>query len=138
MLGEWDSTRSQHPSNQLGDFHTEMQNEPPKLPCRDWEWVYKHLVCEFTHWDFCLTGLVLFEGSYWYCTVEAGNETYLLQRVNWTDRCAEYLKDYENTYHHWFYYGGKRGTYDGRDLKVLTEKWGDCDPISDQFKGEEE
>lgn len=105
---------------------------------RDRDWVYEHLVCELTHWDFCLTGLIRYRGEYWYCEVTEDENKYQLSLVVWTDKCEEFLKDYENTYHHWFYYGGKRGTYDGRDLKVLTEKWGDCNPISDQFKGEEE
>lgn len=99
-------------------------------------WVYDHLICEFTHWDICLTGLVEHNDERWFCEVcDNGyeeNVEYKLYPVLWNAECDEYLKDYRVAYKHWFHEDGKRPwSYNGWDLSWFRDKWQDRNPIAD-------
>jgi len=102
------------------------------------DWIYEHLVCEFDHWDVCITGLVEFGGAKWFCNVigdttyNCNEAKYRLQKVDWTPECEEYLSDYRKAYHHWFHEGKPRCQYDGRPLKWFSDKWKKRNPIADQ------
>lgn len=87
------------------------------------KWVKEHLVCEFTHYDFCLSGLV-FDQKYKVCIID--KSCYLIFEINWTCECDEYLADYKLAYHHWFKDGK---AYDGRDLSWFKQKWNGRNPI---------
>lgn len=102
------------------------------------EWVYNHLICEFDHWDICLTGLVDRDGEKWVCRVRdpyAEPVEYTLTPIEWTEECEEYLEDYRVAYKHWFYKDGKRGTYNGWPLGWFGEKWKHRNPITKQELG---
>ncbi len=98
--------------------------------------VYARLVCEFSHWDQCLTGLIRLHGGYWVCRMvgDYHGKRYRITPVEWAEECEQYLADYRATYHHWFYVNGKRPSYDGRPLGSLRDKWGDRNPILEQSR----
>lgn len=105
------------------------------------DWVYDHLVCEFGHWDICLSGLVEFEGDKYFCKVvnpDAKYEDddtkvlYAISPIVWNNECTEYLEDYRKAYLHWFHKDGKRCSYDGRPLDWFSEKWKHRNPIAEQ------
>ena len=100
---------------------------------RSHSWVYEHLVCEFNHWDVCLTGLVKWEGEMWFCRILPSkvDSQYSLHKVNWTPECTEYLDDYRKSFAHWFHEGKPQCSYDGRPLKWFEEKWQHHNPIED-------
>lgn len=97
------------------------------------EWVYEHLICEFSHWDICLCGLVERNGEKFLCHVcdeYAKKVKYKLQPVEWTEECQEFLDDYRVAYRHWCYVDGKRQDPQyGVRIDWYDEKWGDRDPI---------
>lgn len=104
--------------------------------------VYKHLVCEFDHWDICITGLIFKDGKYWFCKLlgdeSQDNPEYLLTRCLWTEECEEYLDDYRVAYKHWVYKNGKRlESYGGQDLSWFSEKWNGRNPIEDSLSTSE-
>jgi hypothetical protein len=97
------------------------------------DWVYAHLICEFEHWDICLTGLVDRNGEKWLCRVrddQAENVEYTLTPIEWTPECEEYLEDYRVAYKHWFWENGQRGTYNNWPLAWFAEKWKHRNPIT--------
>ena len=102
------------------------------------KWVYDHLVCEFDHYDICLIGLVLDNGEYFLCDLDAAtddeNTKYTLKKLDWNAECEEFLADYRKAYHHWFHEGTCRPVYDGRDLTWFHEKWKEGSPIEKQAK----
>ena len=101
------------------------------------EWVYDHLICEFSHWDICLKGLVLRNGERWFCWLGdqyCDDVQYTIRKVNWTPECDEYLDDYRAAYVHWFHEGKPRCNYDGRPLDWFAEKWKHRNPIEDQAR----
>ncbi len=97
--------------------------------------VYENLICEFDHWDICLTGLVERDGERWFCEVCGQYEEdieYKLRPVKWNAECDEYLEDYRVAYKHWFYENGKRPySYNGWDLSWFEEKWQHRNPIAE-------
>ena len=106
------------------------------------DYIYKNLICEFTHWDICLTGLINHEGEKWYCEIgedcqdsedEDEIQEYKIYPVDWNDECEEYLKDYRVAYKHWFHEGNPRCSYDGWPLKWFSEKWPDENPIKNNI-----
>ena len=78
--------------------------------------VYEHLVCEFGHYDCCLTGLMEIEGRYFICKIdedvyvkaegESGGHglsaLYKMYLIQPQGRFEEYLYDYSQAYPHWF------------------------------------
>jgi hypothetical protein len=104
--------------------------------------VYDQLICEFTHWDICLTGLINYNGERCFCEVEGwwGPEDdhkdikYTIHKIDWTSECEEYLSDYRKAYNHWFYKDKIREEYDGRPLKWFGVKWGGRNPIEEQVE----
>jgi hypothetical protein len=99
------------------------------------DWVYDNLICEFDHWDICLTGLVDRNGERWLCRVidpDVENVQYKLTPIEWTSECEEYLEDYRVAYKHWFHENGKRGMYNGWPLAWFAEKWQKRNPIAQQ------
>jgi len=98
------------------------------------DWIYDHLICEFDHWDVCITGLVERDGVKLFTGIvdETDDEiTYELLPIKWTPECDEYLADYRKAYAHWFHEGKPRVMYDGRDLKWFADKWKGRNPIAD-------
>lgn len=99
------------------------------------EFVYERMICEFTHWDICLTGLIELDGQKVFCEVKdpyAKDVQYDLRRVSWDDECDEYLEDYRVAYTHWFHEGGKRPvSYGGWDLGWFSDKWKHRNPIAE-------
>ena len=105
------------------------------------KWVYKHLVCEFSHWDVCLTGLIKYKDTYYFCSIidiDSCADKYKIYPINWTKECEEYLADYYKAYQHWFYTKGRRGIYDGRDLTWFNKKWKKRNPIENHTKKKDE
>lgn len=105
------------------------------MAIKDKRFIYDHLVCEFGHWDLCVSGLLLIDGAHHACRlVPEDNETddpprYKIWPVTWTEECEEYLTDYRASYAHWFYIDGARPQYDGRDLTWFRTKWERRNPI---------
>lgn len=98
------------------------------------QWVYTNLICEFGHWDICLTGLVDRNGEKWFCKVCDPDEEdvkYTILPVKWTEECDEYLTDYRVAYKHWFHEGAKRCSYDGWPLVWFGDKWKHRNPIEE-------
>lgn len=94
------------------------------------EYVYERLVCEFSHWDVCLWGLIKRDEDYWYCWLHDDDPlTYKIAPIDWNAECDEYLADYRRAYRHWFH---PRTDYEGWDLDWFSEKWGNRQPIRDQ------
>lgn len=107
---------------------------------QSYEWTYKHLVCEFDHWDFCINGLILYEKHYYVCelanprTCYDEDPKYYIYPIDWNDKCTEYLEDYKIAYAHWFHTNGVRETkYEGWDLCWFEEKWKHKNPIAEQI-----
>jgi hypothetical protein len=99
----------------------------------DYDWLRDHLVCEFDHWDVCLTGLV-YDHELLFCEIRS-DKKYNLYQINWTEECAEYLKDYKVAYKHWFYTDGiRRTSYEGWDLNWFYDKWKRKSPIEKNLK----
>ena len=108
------------------------------------DYVYDRMICEFNHWDVCLKGLIEVDGQKMFCEVveseDYENLVYHIFPVAWDDVCDEYLKDYKESYHHWFHNRDHMGdmgcsnreTYDGRPLDWFTEKWQKCNPIAER------
>ena len=97
-------------------------------------WVYEHLICEFQHWDICLTGLVDRNGERWFCEVY-GDAEYMLRPVAWNAECDEYFADYRVAYKHWCREGGKRSwSYGGWDLSWFRDKWQGRNPIEERAR----
>lgn len=94
----------------------------------------KHLVCEFDHWDICLKGLIEVKGIRYYCKI-AGNYwdnnmlKYEVTKVILDKECEEYLEDYKIAYKHWFPINGQRPPYNGWDLSWFDKKWKKRNPI---------
>lgn len=104
------------------------------------KWVYDHLICEFNHWDICLTGLVEVDGIKMLATVEPEYDgnchqeeiDYTLQEIAWDAECDEYLEDYRVAYKHWFH--PRKVNYDGRSLEWFSDKWQRRNPIEEKAK----
>lgn len=101
-------------------------------------WIYQRLICEFDHWDICLSGLINLNDKYVFCKVcdpNAKNVQYKLYNIIWNNECEEYLQDYRIAYTHWFYNNGKRHCpYDGKDLTWFDNKWKHRNPIEDNIR----
>lgn len=101
------------------------------------DWVYEHLVCEFSHWDVCLTGLIEEDGVYKFVTaIEGYTDTtkpgnYEVDDIAWNAECDEYLDDYRVVYKHWFHKNGQR-VYDcpRGDMSWFNDKWDHKNPIA--------
>ena len=97
--------------------------------------IYKYLVCEFNHWDFCLSGLVKLDESYFLCEYAMDIECllrrsyvcYTLKPIEMTEEMLEYLADYKTKSPFWFHEDGKRYIEErGSDLpcgRKFSEKW---------------
>ena len=100
--------------------------------------MYKHLVCEFSHWDHCLTGLVRDDGAWWFCRSMERSDgeqvEYTLSPIRWNAECDEYLDEYREAYAHWFHDVQPRVRYDGRSLRWFAEKWRGRNPIEEQSR----
>ncbi len=95
--------------------------------------VYAHLLCEFDHWDICLTGLVLCDGALCWCEtidVDAEDVVYTIRPIDWTPECTEYLYDYRKAFPHWFHDVKPRDPVpvDGA-MAAFREKWAGRNPI---------
>lgn len=107
---------------------------------KHYKFVYKYLVCEFDHYDYCLKGLVKVGNRYFVCitTNMDGNPEeeiyYNLFQVNLDKECLEYLDDYRVAYKHWFHEGKPRCQYLHWDLTWFSEKWKHRNPILEQIK----
>ena len=106
---------------------------------RSYEWVYKHLICEFDHWDICLEGLINDNGEKKYVILFTNLYhddkllRYAVHKIDWNEQCDEYLKDYEIAYKHWFHVKGERPYgYDGEDLNWFEDKW-KSNPILERY-----
>ena len=104
------------------------------------QYVYDHLVCEFNHWDICISGLLSINDKYYYCKIinsddpdEYNYEDYEIFDINWTEECQEYLDDYRVAYKHWFYENRKRSSYNGWLLKWFSDKWDKRNPIKENI-----
>ena len=95
--------------------------------------VYRNLICEFTHYDVCLTGLIRWGFGKAYVRVVPDHQEedrgyiaipVVLDRIE-----SRYLEVYRLTYHHWWYTEGKRPIYDGRRLFPLRAEFPDGNPL---------
>lgn len=88
-------------------------------------------MCEFTHWDYCQTGLVKDDDEFFFCEARDDGASYEISPIHWTDECDKYLADYRKAYTHWFHDGKQRVGYSGWDLMWFSEKWGERNPIKE-------
>lgn len=104
------------------------------------QFVYKYLVCEFDHYDFCLKGLIKIGTRYFVCINIRGRDDpeeeiyYNLYPIELDEECNEYLEDYRVAYKHWFHEGHERCQYLCWDLSWFSEKWKHRNPIIEKIK----
>ena len=107
------------------------------------ETICKYLVCEFSHWDCCLTGLIKLDDQYFICKYAHDIESligttdacYTLHHIKMEGQFAEYFEDYRKTFGHWFHANGKRVPHNlqgyHENQKWFSEKWFGKNPIDD-------
>lgn len=104
---------------------------------RSFEWTYKHLICEFDHWDICLSGLVEYDNKKWLCKPINSTKKrpdYRLYLIEWDEECQEFLDDYKVVYRHWVYENRKRKNAYNGDSSWFLEKWKNYNPIEKKEK----
>lgn len=109
----------------------------------DYDFLMKHIICAYNYWDGPLSAYIKIDDKilFAYCIEESNDEdkglddyrTYKIIDLNWTEKCQEWLDDYERYYEHCFYTedGKKKCFYDGRPLKGFTDKYNIWHPGKD-------